>query len=326
MRRHLGQVLQIAVSIALLALVLHRVDPGKLPAAFSRLNPGTVALAVVLGLAAHWGRAFRWLLLLKRAGVELPPAAAYRLTLIGVGYGLVTPGRVGEFARILHLDLPKSRVMPSVVWDRVIDVLLLEALAVPAFVFIEAWRGVLLWIYLAVVAFTAMGVAVLAHRVPAALVGRLVPRLERASAAWREQSEGILTSRSFVGGILGGVFFYALSFGSGYLLLRNLVPGAGAALVLSLPVIPLLGNLPVAFAGLGLRENVAATMFGELHAAPAMGPVFSLSWFAVMTLVPGLLGVLFVAFRTRYRPKAGSRATGPEAGQEADGGSGAASR
>ena len=302
MKRHLGRILQIAVSIALLALVFHRVDTEKLLASFTRLDPVTVAIAVVMGLTAHWGRTIRWLFLLRRAGVHIPPGVAYRLTLIGVGYGLVTPGRVGEFARILHLDLPKSRVMPSVVWDRVIDVLLLEALAIPAFVFIPDWRGVLLWIYLAVAAITLGGIAVLAHRVPAALVGRLVPRLETASAAWRDQSAGILTSRSFLGGLLGGMFFYALSFGSGILLLRNLVPGAGTALVLSLPVIPLLGNLPVAFAGLGLRENVAATIFGQLRATPALGAVFSLSWFAVMTLIPGLLGFLFVALRTRYRP------------------------
>ena len=66
-----------------------------------------------------------WQSLLERAGLVMRTWRSYCLTLVGTFYGLFTPGRVGEFARVLHLDAPRSRTLPSVVWDRVADVVLL---------------------------------------------------------------------------------------------------------------------------------------------------------------------------------------------------------
>ncbi len=70
---------------------------------------------------------------------------------------------------------------------------------------------------------------------------------------------------------------------------------APARLVLSFPIIPLLGNLPITFSGLGLREHVSAALFRGIGADTAAGPAFSLSLFTVATLVPGLLGLALAA-------------------------------
>ncbi len=293
--RHVGIIAKILVSIALLALVFRRIDPHQALAALERVRADTIAAAVALALVGYMGRALRWSWLLRRAGVRVPLAECYRLTLVGTFYGLVTPGRVGEFARALHLDLPRARTLPSVLWDRLGDVLLLEALAVPAFVALDAWHGPLLAAYLAVVLATVVLVAALDS---ARLLGALARRLPRAAArlgAWESGATGILRSRAFVLGLVGGLFFYALNFLGAFLLLRDLVPESPARLALIFPVIILLGNLPVAFGGLGLREQVAATAFGRFGASVAAGPVFSLLWFGVITLVPGLLGLLLMA-------------------------------
>jgi len=58
---------------------------------------------------SYLGRAQRWAKLLSRAGLRLPLGRAWCLTLLGVGYGLVTPGKVGEFARVLHLGVPRAQ-------------------------------------------------------------------------------------------------------------------------------------------------------------------------------------------------------------------------
>ena len=129
--------LQIAVSGTLLA---RRVPVADTVAAMARLQPGTFATAQALVLVSYLGRAQRWAALLARARVRIRGVTAYCLTLAGVGYGLVTPGKVGEFARVLHLDAPRSRTLASTVWDRMTDVLLLEALSLPAFVLFPAWR------------------------------------------------------------------------------------------------------------------------------------------------------------------------------------------
>jgi uncharacterized membrane protein YbhN (UPF0104 family) len=287
--------LQVAVSGTLLAVLVRQVPLAETLAAMDRLRPGTFAAALALALVSYAGRAQRWVVLLARAGVPVGGTTAYCLTLAGVGYGLVTPGKVGELARILHLDAPRSRTLASAVWDRVTDVLLLEALSLPAFVLVPAWRGPVLALYAAVVAATLAVLVALESRSAQAVAARLLPFAAGPLGRWREASAGTLASRAFAAGLGGGLFYYAFNFAAAFLLLRDLTPSAPARLVLAFPIVPLLGNLPIAFSGLGLRESVSAALFHGIGAGAAAGPAFSLLLFTVATLVPGLLGLAVAA-------------------------------
>jgi len=292
MKGRVTLILQIAVSALLLAWLARQVPIADVGAALARLRPGTIAMALGLTLVSYLGRAQRWAGLLQRSGRTLALAPAWALTLLGVGYGLVTPGKVGEFARVLHLGVPRSIALASVVWDRVTDVLLLELLAIPAFVLVPAWRGPVLWLFAAVVAATIVLVVLLESRRLQDAVARLVPATAAPLASWQAASTGTLTSGAFRVGLAGGAFYYALNFASAFLLVRDLVPSAPASLALGFPIIPLLGNLPIAFSGFGLREHVSAILFGESGAGAAAGPAYSLAYFAIGTLLPGVLGLL----------------------------------
>src|SRR5262249_56883980 len=113
----------------------------------------------------------RW----ARGGSGLPLPRAWCLTLLGVGYGLATPGKLGEFARVLRLGVPRSQALASVVWDRATDVILLEALSLPAFLLVPAWRGPVLGVFSAVVLATAGLVALLESRRLQELAARVLP-------------------------------------------------------------------------------------------------------------------------------------------------------
>ncbi len=292
MRGRVALILQIAVSALLLAWLAHRVPVTDVAAALARLRPTTIAAALALTLVSYLGRAQRWAGLLQRSGRSLALAPAWALTLLGVGYGLVTPGKVGEFARVLHLGVPRNIALASVVWDRVTDVILLELLALPAFVLVPAWRGPVLWLFAAVVAATIVLVTVLESRRVQDAAARLVPAIAAPLARWQAASTGTLTSGAFRVGLAGGAFYYALNFASAALLVRDLAPSAPASLALGFPIIPLLGNLPIAFSGFGLREHVSAILFGQSGAGTAAGPAYSLAYFAIGTLLPGVLGLL----------------------------------
>ena len=287
--------LQLAVSLVLLVLLARKVPLAEAAAALARVEPGTLALCVALALVAYWGRARRWAMLLQRSGVRLSALEAYRLTLVGTFYGVVTPGRVGEFARIVHIGAPRSDTLPSVVWDRVVDVLLLEALCIPAFAMVPAWRGGLLGIYLALVAVTVTGIVVLRNPAAVRALIRVVPPLARPLRRWSEHTPGLLLRGVSGAGILWGLFFYAFMYAIAGLLLRDLAPHASADLVVGQPVIALLGNLPIALGGLGLREQVSATLFEQYGAGAATGAVYSLLVFLVLTLLPALIGMLVSA-------------------------------
>lgn len=291
-RSHWTLILQLVISGVLLALLLRRIPLHESAEALSRVRPLSIAAAIALALIGYAGRSFRWSALLARAGVRIPGPRSYCITLVGICYGLVTPGRVGEFARILHLKLPRSQTLPSVIWDRLVDVLLLEVMSLPAFVFFDQWRGPLMWGYFALVLLTVLVVVFVDHPQSLAALGRWLKPLAGPISRWSASSSGTLGSSAFFAGLAGGLFFYLFSYAAAWMLLRDLAPNASPLLYLSLPIIPLLGNLPIAFGGLGLREHVSARVFGQLGLGVGVGPVFSLLWFATATLAPGLVGLL----------------------------------
>ncbi len=305
MKKGAGMLLQFAVSVALLALLVRKVPVADALGAFARVKPLTIVLAVSLSLAGYWGRARRWTVLLQRAGLVMRTWTSYCLTLVGTFYGLFTPGRVGEFARVLHLDAPRSRTLPSVVWDRVTDVVLLELMSLPAFVLVPAWRGALLAIFAALVAVTIAGVLLLSHPPVLAAIARAFPFLARPVARWTESSDGLAASPAFASSLGYGLVFYAFGYAGAWVLLRDLAPGTSPLLLLGLPVIPLLGNLPIAFGGLGLREQVSAALFGQFGAGAATGAAFSLLWFLTATLLPGLVGLALSALPASRGPALG---------------------
>jgi hypothetical protein len=154
-----------------------------------------------------------------------------------------------------------------------------------------------MWLYASVVAATLVLVMLLESRRVQGLVSRALPFAARPLARWQDASTGTLASQAFRAGLAGGAFYYAFNFAAGVLLLRDLVARVPPTLLLGFPIIPLLGNLPIAFSGLGLREQVSAALFAPLGAGAAAGPAFSLAWFTVATLVPGVVGLLLAPTR-----------------------------
>ena len=91
--------LQIAVSVLLLLLLWRRIDLGEGAAALGRLRGQTLAAALALSFLAYAGRAARWWMLLRRAGVRVGAWTSYRLTLVGYLRGgrmtiYTHPGRI----------------------------------------------------------------------------------------------------------------------------------------------------------------------------------------------------------------------------------------
>lgn len=305
-RARLGLLLQLLASVLLLVLLAWRVPLEDARAALAGLRPRTLLVCLALSLVGYLGRSLRWTLLLRRCGVVLSVWDGYRLTLVGTFYGLFTPGRVGELARVLHLSAPRSATLTSAVWDRMADVILLELLCVPGFVFVPAWRGSLLVGFVLVVLATVVGLSLLASPAFHRGASRLLPTFTAPIQSWSHRSQEMLRGGFGPSSFAWGAFFYALTIPAAWILLRDLAPQASHLLLLGLPLLPLLGNLPIALGGLGLREQVSATVFHELGAGAATGVVFSLSWFIVVTLIPGLLGVAASLVLDRGRRPAGA--------------------
>ena len=102
--------LRLSLSLLFLAVLVWLASPIKvartLAGCDARLLIATLALTPVF-LA---GRVLRWSLLVRQVSPQAPLGAISRSYLWGMAVGLVTPGRLGEVARIRGLGLSGSGV------------------------------------------------------------------------------------------------------------------------------------------------------------------------------------------------------------------------
>jgi len=97
-----------------------------------------ISLGISLTFLLMLLKAFRWKFLLNKVGTNLPIQKAWYILMAGLFISNLTPGRVGEPVRSYILkrreDIPFSRSLPSVLIERIFDIIALILLAVPGIV------------------------------------------------------------------------------------------------------------------------------------------------------------------------------------------------
>ncbi|MDE5610494.1 MAG: flippase-like domain-containing protein, partial [Odoribacter sp.] len=92
-----------------------------------------VAVAVVMGIASHMSRAMRWQLLTASMGYRIRFWNSFMGVMIGYFANLAIP-RMGEFTRCgvvsKYENVPFSKLLGTVVTERVIDLIILLSLTV----------------------------------------------------------------------------------------------------------------------------------------------------------------------------------------------------
>ncbi len=255
------------LGLVLLIVVLARLDRHALAAAFGRLSLWTVPAAAAAFLANVALKAVRWRRLLDAQSIALPWRVAVGAFFAAAFYGAITPGRVGELARVGVLTargVPLGRGVASCIFDRVLD---LATLVTVGGVFGAAWLGEPA-LALALGLLTLIGVPAgralllyLSRRAhgasPASRAGRLLRDLALASPP-------MLTPRALGEALAWTVVAWVGYYGA----VAVLASGMGLsvtlpALVAATSAAALTALLPVTFQGIGTRELVFAFALGR---------------------------------------------------------------
>lgn len=133
LRKLLGALAGILISVLFLALALYKVDLGAIGAALATADYRLVAISALLTFLSYVFRTARWGRLLSPQK-KIPVSRLYPVLIIGFALNNLLPGRPGEFARAILVGqregLPKTLGLATVVVERVVDGLTLIALLV----------------------------------------------------------------------------------------------------------------------------------------------------------------------------------------------------
>ena len=298
--------MQAIVTIVLLAVLLRRLDLDALWALFQRLPLSFYLLSLGVVLAGQVAYAWRWRLLLSAAGVRAPFPTVLRHYFVGIFVNNFLPSTVGgDVAKVYYLgrDHGYRVVTASVAIDRLLGVGLLALLAASAL-----WASPVAdpRLTAAAIASTLVAVAALVLLMITSVgTGGLPERAARlgaraVAAAGRLQRLRLdmaapLTSPAVIAKAALVVVGYAMAVTAIYLRFTQMQGGNAPhplAMFAVVTATTVLSNVPISLNGLGLREQLHASLLAPLAVAPEVAVAISLLLYSHL-LVASLVGLGF---------------------------------
>lgn len=298
--------LRLALGGTVLAVLLatRPVQWPELGAALAQARPGWLMVAALGFLVLMALKTWRWRVLIRRIGGTYGFLPAYGAYLGAFALGIVTPGRLGEFARATNLareaGVPWQLSFRSVISDRVFDLVFLIGfgpLALDAILFPPPRAGVLWTGTAALIAGISLSLAALGRK-----LGAWSSPSHQALRAARWLS---LVLSDLVGAagwaaaaITGAAYltFFAASLALFKSIALELHFGEAACVTGCLSLIVL---LPISVAGIGTREAGLVFLLGKLGIPAEQALACSVLQFAIFTLFGGLVGAAFLAATPR---------------------------
>jgi hypothetical protein len=293
------------VGPVLLILVLWQVDIGAMLAVVSTADWRLLLAAWLLNLPMVLLKSLRWQVLMRSQQLHYPMGKAYLAYFGSIFIGFLTPGRLGEFVKALHVSrdcqVSVGRAFASVLVDRLLDLyllLLVGGTAMVALVGLQdrgsllALTGVAGLLILPLVLFlhdrsfqffTTIGLR----------LGRIGQKLFAPDSALLQLRQGLqqLSGLWVLAGIALTICAQAMFFSQCYLL--------ALALQLEVSIVTtsfavalgsLITLLPISISGLGTREATIIAYLGTADVAPAGALSFSLLVFLTFYVGGGVMG------------------------------------
>lgn len=287
MRRSIGLLLRLSVSVALLAMVAALVDTESLLGHLGTFHPGWTLLALALTVLQHGISAWRWRFTAHRLGLDLPAGTAVREYLLAGFVNQVLPGGVlGDVSRAWRHARGSGRTAAAVyavALERGSGQVVMALVAAPALLTLaDLVHPGIAWPAAAAAAVAALLAARWLPEPRDRGAGGFVPAIRQALVARAALPAQLLSSALVVATYLG--VYYAAS--------RVIGADVAAATLLPLvPVVLLAMLIPVTIAGWGLREGTAALVWAAAGLDPAQGAAIAVAY-GVLVLLGSLPGAL----------------------------------
>lgn len=299
-------VAQATVTVVLLTLLARNLDLPALKALFAAVPLWFYLVSLGVVLSGQVVYAWRWRLLLNAAGVQIPFAKVLRQYFVGTFVNNFLPSTVGgDVAKVYYLGHHHGyrTVTASVAVDRLLGVGLLSLLAAAAL-----WMSPVEAPLLTAAQIACSGIAVLAITllvVTGMGTGGLPARVTWLGERAVGVAGGLQRLRLDMAAPLGRpdivaqaavvVVGYALVMTVIYLrfvALQNAATPPFMAMLAVVTATAVLSNVPISLNGLGLREQLHASLLAPLGIAPEVAVAISLLLYAHL-VIASLIGFAF---------------------------------
>ena len=319
MKRKLGTVLRIVISLGLLAFLIYRNKSNfsSILDAIKDLNIYYLVIALVFYFIAIFFIVFRWGILLNAHGYHISRPFLWQAALIGFFYNNLLPTSVGgDFYRVYDLkqnkSIPVNEGIASVVMERIIGTftsftLLIIAYFLGLFEYLSknAALGLLISILVIMLFFAVLfmprvfriNVLLKKYRI----FSKIRPRLKEfyeILISYRHKIKYLFIS--YVFSMIIQVFFL-ISYNSISLALG--LELKFYVFIFIIPFVALASSAPITIGGIGIRENALVFSIAGFGIAQDRATLFSLILLAIILILGMMGGIVYLIKNIFYRSK-----------------------
>jgi uncharacterized protein (TIRG00374 family) len=246
-----------------------------------------IILCLFFALLSIIIRSLRWILVLDMMGYHIRFLESLRLSLIGIYYGSISPGRMGEFVRGYRLSkkgIPARDGLISVLYDRLYDIVTPLSLAGTYYISTLFDLPLILWLLLAnllIIPFWGLFIHLFQRFKTRFHYLKEVRYVEVRISLRRQVLQAFLSIANWVCyGITGYFLFIGLgvSIDFGYVLS-------------SISIVTLMVLVPITISGWGVREG-AYVLFFSFYSKPETSIMFSIIFVLINTYLLAIMGLV----------------------------------
>ncbi len=300
MKKTLSTILKLIISLAILAFIYYKAnfDFERFIFILSQTHVGYFLLSLLGVLVVLGIKSYRWHLLIKNEGFNYSPSKAFSAFMASDAIGIITPGRIGEIARLYYLRQGTSigfyEAFKTMIADRIYDFFMLGWLGSAGMLYYFKTFGnhsplvyivgvllvlVLLWIiglrFLSFLKDTKIGI-----RLPFlqfAYETFIAVNAKKATYMWFITIVAYLMYFLF-----SGLIMYALQLDPTFIDIAMIMS------IMSLSTI-----IPISVAGFGTREATLVLLFAYYGLSGETAITFSLLHFTAFFLWGGIVGLVY---------------------------------
>ena len=303
---------KVLVSAFLIYYLVRQTELGKISAALASANLGLIALSFLLHGIGYFSSSYRWRILLRAQGFEVPVGYLVRSYAIAMFFNNLLPSTIGGDGYRAYdtskRGIPKLRALAIVVVERFLGLFALLFFAIVALAVATELTTQIenLWVWsLLTLVFMAGIVWFIFFKGDGSLLPATVWRLPGMSLVKKQTAKMLDAFKPFQGKTtaLAGAMVLSLLLQLNVIVHYYLISEAldlGIPLVKYLVIIPLsmfIQMVPISINGIGLRESFYVFFLTTIYGAP-IAAALAFSWIAYgMILLLGILGGVIYAFR-----------------------------
>jgi uncharacterized protein (TIRG00374 family) len=300
MRKNLLRV----IGLLIFAWILYRINLPKTVPILRNVDVGLVGISALLAFPLMALKAVRWQYLLAMQEIRYPTNEAISAYMASYYIGLVTPGRVGDFIKVVYLKkaraVPYGKALVSSLMDRLLDLVFIVAVAIGgvySYGLFERFGYVsLALLALMVVSFWALFNKKILDRVTRVLYRLLSKeyrdRVELHFGDFAGEMHKLRSIRLSVPVVLTFLAYY-ITFLQCHLLARAVHLDVSFFYVaFTISIAGIVALMPISFAGIGTRDATVIFLFGLRGIGSQQAVSFSLLYMLVFILVMGLWGAV----------------------------------